>query len=421
MSTPARLDFLYALQARGIKFGLENMRRLAGAYGHPERELKFIHVAGTNGKGTCCAVLESILRHAGYKTGLFTSPHLVRFHERIKLSGAPIGDDALLSGLDRLEEKIEPLSNDGVRLTFFEAVTGLALDIFRSEKVDIVLWETGMGGRLDSTNIVSPECTVITSISLDHQEYLGNSLVEIAGEKAGIIKPGVPLVYHHHVEHPEVDYVLEKQALEVSGAAVMVTPPGDIELDAGQWLTRFDGYELGMVGRSHAINAHLALAALGELRTRGWKVPEPAIRAGLRHVSWPGRFQCLRPDPPLVIDGAHNIQAIAATLSTWEEVFGFSPGKIIFGCLRDKEIDPMIPLMEKGSRIVLVPVQSERGREPESLAPLFHFGQVQLAPSATEALKEELKDPTAEGCLILGSLFLAGEILKAMEEDGEPN
>ncbi len=415
MSTLARLDFLYALQVRGIKFGLENMRRLSEAYGHPEKELKFIHVAGTNGKGTCCAVLESILRHAGYKTGLFTSPHLVRFHERIKISGTPIGDDALSSALEGLEEKIDELNAEQTRVTFFEAVTGLALDVFRREKVDIVLWETGMGGRLDSTNIVSPECTIITGISFDHQRYLGNSLVEIAGEKAGIIKAGAPLVYHHHAEHPEIDYVLEKKAMEISGSAVMVTPPGDIELDADKWLTRFDGHELGLVGRSHAVNAHLALVALEEITALGWTIPESAIRSGLRHVSWPGRFQRLRREPPLVVDGAHNVQAIAAALSTWEDVFGFSPGKIIFGCLEDKEIDPIIPLMEKGSRIVLVPLNSERGRAPESLSPLFHFGQVELASSATRALEEEWDHPTAEGCLIIGSLFLAGEILKAME------
>jgi dihydrofolate synthase/folylpolyglutamate synthase len=410
-----RLDFLYGLQARGVKLGLENMRQLAAAYGHPEKELKFIHVAGTNGKGTCCAVLESILRHAGYKTGLFTSPHLIRFHERIKISGAPIGDELLAEALERLEAKVNELAAHQTRVTFFEAVTGLALDVFRREKVDIVLWETGLGGRLDSTNVVTPECAVITGISTDHQQYLGNTLVEIAGEKAGIIKEGAPLVYHQHTEHPEINYVLEKKAMEICGSAVAVAPPADVELDAERWLTRFDGYELGLVGRSHAINAHLAVAVLEEMNSRGWTIPESAIRAGLRHVFWPGRFQRLRREPALIVDGAHNIQAIAAVLSTWEEVYGQSPGKIIFGCLEDKEIEPIIPLMEKGSRVTLVPLRSERGRPPESLAPLFHFSQVQMAASATEALKEEWEHPTAEGCLVVGSLFLAGETLATVE------
>lgn len=412
------LESLYRLQWHGVKLGLENMRLLADALDRPQDDLKFVHVAGTNGKGTCCAVLESIYRAAGYRTGLYTSPHLVSFHERFCLSGRPVDDCALEVGLSRIQEAVSDLSRRGTRVTFFEAATGLALYLFREADVEIVLWETGLGGRLDATNIVRPEAAVVTGIAMDHQEYLGETLVEIAGEKAGIIKDGVPVLSHDHSDHPDVNAVIQATAREREAPLHFVQPPDLIEFDSRRWMTRFAGWELPVMGRPAAVNAHLAITTTRVLQERGWRAGEDAIRAGMESVQWPARFQRLRADPPLILDGAHNRQALSSVLVTWDALYGGAPGHLIFGCLKDKQIDRGGRLFSGIPQVTLVPVDSPRSRNPETLKELFPAAEECRVRSVDEALEGEWRQPSSGGCLVCGSLFLAGEVLSLSARKG---
>ncbi|MEO0452774.1 MAG: folylpolyglutamate synthase/dihydrofolate synthase family protein [Verrucomicrobiota bacterium] len=415
MSLQEILQSFYQLQSSGIKLGLENMRALSEALSHPEEDLEFIHVAGTNGKGTCCAVLESILRNAGYRTGLFISPHLLRFNERIQIAGESITDDDLVAGLKHLQAVIQELKKNGTEVTFFEASTGLALHLFRQKGVEIVVWETGLGGRLDSTNIVNPLCSIITAIGKDHSEFLGQDLVSIAGEKAGIIKKGRPVVYLKDPEHPEVDQLFEEKARALGSSFQGIDRTKSIRLDRDRWSTFFGEpeRELTLCGESHAYNAQLALAGISELKQIGKRIPDESIEEGLKTVKWAGRFQRLRIDPPLVLDGAHNPQSIECVLKTWNVLFGAPPGKVIFGCLKEKDYPEMIERIDhKETRIELVPVNSPRSLKPNELHSYFVNSEVTERVNVQVALDHELQNPSPKGCLVTGSLFLAAEVLQ---------
>src|ERR1700722_1907110 len=292
MTYPEAIQFLYGLQMFGANFGLENTFRLAALAGNPQEKLRFIHVAGTNGKGSTCAMLENIYRAAGLRVGLFTSPHLVSFRERIQVNRQLIPESELV----RLVEKIQPLLKQfpaDNHLTLFEVVTVMALKFFAEQKCDLVIWETGLGGRLDATNIVTPLASIITYILLDHQQWLGDTLEKIAAEKAGIIKPKIPIVTA--TEEKSALAVIEKIAREknaslkiVNRLAGTLAPP--------------------LLGEHQKINAALALATVEVLQTQ-ILVNEEKIREGLQNVNWPGRLQLIeRPDgQKFLLDGAHNV------------------------------------------------------------------------------------------------------------------
>jgi dihydrofolate synthase / folylpolyglutamate synthase len=385
------VEWLFATQQRGMKFGLEHMRRLLVALDEPQKSLKVIHVAGTNGKGSVCAMLDSLARSAGIRTGLFTSPHLVRFNERIQVDGNPIGDDSVVSGLHRIRERLD----DDYYPTFFEITTALALDYFRAVNVDLVILETGLGGRLDATNIVTPLASVLTSIDLDHQRWLGNTIDEIALEKAGIIKPAVPVVSVPQIAR--VRSVIEKVALERSAPLYYVNRP-------------ISDMFVGLPGSHQRINAAVACETLVHA---GFRLTDQERREGLANVFWPGRFQRL--GARIVLDGAHNPAASQRLIETWEECVGKERSTIIFGGLREKDLLQMLSVLGKiAARFYIVPVQSRRAAATDEIQALVPKN----VPSSTfnsvsDAL--ELAQESDELILVTGSLFLVGEALALLQ------
>jgi dihydrofolate synthase/folylpolyglutamate synthase len=380
------LQWLYSAQQFGIKLGLENTRRLLAALDHPERKCRFLHVAGTNGKGSTCAIAESILRAHGLRTGLYTSPHLIRFTERIRVSGVEIPEPALARILTRLRDITEPWEH---RPTFFELATVLAIRHFADEKTDIVVLETGMGGRLDSTNAITALATVITPIARDHAQWLGETLPEIAAEKAGILKSGIPCVSAGQT--PEIRAVLESRAAEVECPLEFITTS---QLDT----------PLALTGGHQRRNAALAIAAVRAARITA---SDHSIARGLASVSWPGRFQQLG---NFILDGAHNEHGARQLVETWRATFDREKPLILFSALADKAYARVLEILEPiASEFFFVPVHSARGADPEKLAQTTSLPH-RIFPDFRSALDAAGTRRT----LITGSLFLVGEALEAI-------
>jgi len=380
------LAWLYGTQSFGIKLGLENTRCLLAAVGNPHERLKFIHVAGTNGKGSVCAMLDAVLRESGLRAGLFTSPHLVEFRERIRVAGVEIPAEAAGEGLSLLRAAAAGWDHQP---TFFEIAAALAAWWFDRERAEIVVWETGMGGRLDATNVVTPSVSVITTIGFDHQKWLGGTLAEIAGEKAGIIKRGVPVV--SAPQKPDALAVIENKARKECSPFTLVDRP-------------YEG-RVGLAGAHQKWNSAVALAALDAARL----VPDRGMRErGLASVRWPARFQ--RVGENLVVDGAHNASAAEALVATWREIFGDRKARLIFGALRDKNPAELLSILRAiADEIVVVPVNSDRAasvRELRAAAEVCGFIGIHEG-----CLAEVLRPDAAEPTLVTGSLFLAGEAL----------
>ena len=400
MNYTQAIAWLYETQHRGIKLGLEQIRRLLDELGFDGSGQRFIHVAGTNGKGSVCAMLDSICRVQGIRTGLYTSPHLVSFRERIKLNGAMISEEDVADGLARIREIIADWE---IHPTFFEIATALALDYFQRMNVDVVVLETGLGGRLDSTNVVTPMVSVITAIDLDHQEWLGPTLAQIASEKAGIIKPGVPVV--SAPQHTEVAEVLRKAAAEKNTSVQFVTEP-------------LESIPVNLAGSHQKLNAAIALAALG---ASGIEVSDHAIRDGLANVSWPGRFQLIGEN--CVIDGAHNEAAAKRLAMTWREVFGDERPAIILGVLKDKDMTAICrALLPIAAGFLAVPVRSHRSSAPEDIVQILRTldSTVHCKTALDLAHALEMIKRMRHKILITGSLFLAGEALAFFETGSQP-
>jgi dihydrofolate synthase / folylpolyglutamate synthase len=386
------LSWLYGTQTRGIKLGLAGIQALTEVLGNPQHSLRFVHVAGTNGKGSVCAMLESICRAQGLKTGLFTSPHLVRYNERIQVNRHSIPDDDLIRGINEIRALI---SEHNLNPSFFEITTALAFLHFLKSEVDIVLLETGLGGRLDSTNIVTPLVSVLTSIDLDHQRILGNSLAEIAQEKAGIIKQGVPVV--SAPQSAEVRKVFESFAqrlrTRVRYAEFPATP-----------------FRVALAGSRQQLNAAVAVDALSQTKLA---ISPQAIAKGLATVFWPGRFQHVGPN--LILDGAHNPAASWQLVQTWKECHRGTTPTVIFGGLKDKNLSQMLEALSQiAARFFLVPVQNDRSASPSDLnapdhLPTTVYSGVKAAIDRARALRDPI--------LVTGSLYLVGEALAWLEPD----
>lgn len=396
-------EWLNEAQSRGVQPGLERMERLLIALGNPEKNLQCLHVAGTNGKGSVCAFAESVLRASGQRTGFYSSPHLVDFAERIRIDGVPASQSQIEAGIQRLQEATREWSEEELP-TYFELVTALAFDLFSRAACDIIVLETGLGGRLDATNTAPKIACAITPIALDHTEWLGESLAAIAREKAGIFRLQVPVVIAPQEE--EAAEALRIAAWEV-GAPVLWS--------LGELL--LENMTLGLAGSHQRKNAALALDLL---KTAGFHPSEEEIRKGLSSVVWPGRFQRLRgkwPRGELILDGAHNLHAVRQLVETWREEFGEQKCRLIFGALCDKDPGGMIVILESiAEEIFLVPVSS-----PRSLHPDCYHGMLQtpsrICGSLLEALNLAYEPHSASGItpsppvLLAGSLFLVGEAL----------
>ena len=389
------LGWLYGLQVHGIRLGLENIRRLCDALGIETvsgEKRCFIHVAGTNGKGSVCALLAAVCTAAKRRTGLYTSPHLVSFRERIRLGPNRIPEEHVAEGLGKIRDIIAGWDRTP---TFFEVATALALAWFQQQRAEIVILETGMGGRLDATNVVTPAVSVLTPIGLDHMQHLGGTLAAIAGEKAGIIKPGVPVI--SAPQPPEAVAVI-RAAAEAAGARLkFIRHPLAPDIP------------LALAGSHQRWNAALAFAALIETGQR----PEPRIvREAFATAEWPGRFQ--RADDRIVIDGAHNPSAAAQLAAVWREEFGDGKATLLLGILADKDAPGVIAaLLPIAARVICVPVRSPRALPPAELAALIRAQSPAIAVSATETLGGAFAEARAGAgrILVAGSLFLAGEAL----------
>ncbi|HEX5223006.1 MAG TPA: folylpolyglutamate synthase/dihydrofolate synthase family protein [Verrucomicrobiae bacterium] len=401
MTYPEAIQFLYGLRLFGAKFGLENTRQLAALAGNPQEQLRFIHVAGTNGKGSTCAMLESIYREAGLRVGLFTSPHLVSFRERMQINRELISEADVVRLVTEMQPRLATFPV-AYHPTFFEVITVMALSYFADHKSDLVIWETGLGGRLDATNIVTPLASVITNIGLDHQQWLGDTLAAIAAEKAGIIKPGVPTLTATSV--PEALAVIETVAQQNYSPLTRVTSEYASSI-AHSVLT----------GKHQQLNAALAVATVDVLRS-AIPVTDAAIRAGLTRVSWPGRFQVIRqPDGrTMVLDGAHNPDGIKTLAETLQSSFPNLRPTLIVGMLEDKDWRPMcLQLSSLASRVLTVPVSSDRSASGADLAAVCReqLPEVTACASLSEALSKTGNDALL---VVAGSLYLVGEALELL-------
>ena len=400
------LAYLDSLEQFGIKFGLDNIRALLTRLGNPDRTFRSIHVAGTNGKGSVTAMVDAALRAAGHRTARYTSPHLTDLSERFVIGGRPVAHDTLVCAVATVRDVVESLRFDGtlgVQPTFFEVTTAVAFELFRRAEVEIAVLEVGLGGRLDATNIVSPVVTAITSIALDHQLYLGSTLAEIAFEKAGIIKAGVPVVVGP-VDSESLS-VIARVANERGATLIRATPA-----DAAP-------FTLGLHGDHQRANAGVAVRLLEQLTARGVGVPSDAVARGLADPEWPGRLDQRRlPDGrELLLDAAHN-PAGAAALATYLTAES-QRRPLVFAAMRDKDIDGMFRILLPAiGAAVMTRASNPRSADPGMLADsarrIAPALPIAIEPSSTDALAAAWR--MSPRIVVAGSIFLLGDVMRQL-------
>jgi len=415
MTYPDSVQFLYALgnEIKTAKFGLDRVRAVLEALGRPQDRLRLVHVAGTNGKGSTCAMIESALRAEGRRTGLFTSPHLSQPTERIRIDGENAATDRFTDAFNRVHRAAEELLAAGAidyHTTYFETVTAMALLIFAEARVDMAVMEVGMGGRLDATNVIRPELCVITPIDFDHEAYLGKSLEAIAGEKAGILKAGVPAVFAR--QRPEAESVLEGRAVSL-GVEVTRTrdwPVSGVELDARGsrfWWGRPPGLPLAcpLPGEHQVENAAAAITALTKLG-----VPGAAVQAGIARTVWPGRLERVRCRPEIVLDGAHNPAGARALAAYIDRFYAGRRVRLIYGAMRDKAIDEIVGILfPRAAEVIVTAPAQARALAPASLREMTAHPNVKVAASLPEALAMVSGAAEDEAVFLTGSLYLVGQ------------
>lgn len=432
------LSYLFGLEQFGIKFGLENMGAIVARLGHPERAFRSVHIAGTNGKGSVTAMVDAGLRAAGHRSARYTSPHLVDLAERFVIDGRPVRTSDLVAAIDDIRAAVEGLLRDGTlqaHPTFFEVTTAVAFELFRRAGVEIAVLEVGLGGRLDATNVIAPVMTAITSIALDHEKYLGSTLADIAREKAGIIKPGVPVVVGD--VDPEALHTIEAVAHERH--APMIRAWDGVEAvrlkpDTTYGGTRYDGaygstirlrtpahdygeVVLGLCGDHQIGNAVVAVRILELLiDATGIAVPPAAVASALAKPSWPGRLdrRNLSDGREVLLDAAHN-PAGAAALASYlnEHATGRLP--LVFAAMRDKDVDGMLrALLPSVGSLVLTRASNRRSADPEVLAEharrLAPDLPLTIAISPAEAL--DIAWESSPRIIVAGSIFLLGDVMK---------
>ena len=420
MTYQEALAYIHAVHWQGHKPGLARTRALLAALGNPHKQLRFVHVAGTNGKGSTAAMLDSCLRCAGYKVGLFTSPYIIRFNERIQVNGAPIPDGDLV----RLVEQVRPAAAAMADVpTEFELITALGMLYFAQQHCDIVVLEVGLGGALDSTNVIDPpECAVITALGMDHVKELGPTLADIAAAKAGIIKPGSPVVSYGGA--PEADRVIAAAAA-AQNAPLTVADFSKLTLRAaGLDGQTFDydglaGLTLPLLAGYQPRNAAVAIEALRALRGRGWQVPDSAIRQGLAQVRWPGRFELLRREPPFLLDGSHNAHGMRATVESLRARFPGEKFVFLVSIMADKDAGEMLRLLlPLAKAFVTVTAPSPRAIPAAELAARIEALGGRAEPADTIPAAVARTDALAAGgpAAALGTLYFSGEVREAVEK-----
>jgi dihydrofolate synthase/folylpolyglutamate synthase len=423
------LDYLYGLQRLGIKFGLENIARLLQAIGSPQRRLQTIHIAGTNGKGSTAAHLESILIKAGYRVGLYSSPHFVRFTERIRINRQTISEAAVVEWTEKIlsaDPELRPASNPSPNLpiTFFEFTTAMAMAYFVEQQVDLAILEAGLGGRLDATNVCHPFLCIITNISREHEEFLGKKITDIALEKAGIIKDRVPVIIG--ASQSAVRDVILKIAGDrfapsfLLGRDFVVRRGNDGFCYKGLNCT-LSRLKTGLRGRHQVRNAALALAAVEKLKEQGWQILEEQVYDGLLDVSWRGRQEWYAGPPQVLLDGAHNPEAMRTLCQALRRDYHYSRLLVLMGVMREKDHRRMLrSLTPLCSRLIFCRPRMERAQK------------LRVLQDAARGLgcRSEMMEDVAQGfatllsaagpddlVLVTGSLFVVGEVLAWLEKN----
>ena len=425
MNINEALSFIHKTVWLGSKPGLSRTEHLLSLLGNPHKKLKFVHVAGTNGKGSTSACIASILREAGYKTGLYTSPYINVFNERMQIDGEMISDGELCELCEYIKPFSDSMTDDPP--TEFELITALAMEYFYRNGCDIVVLEVGMGGELDSTNVIdSPEAAVICAIDLDHTSFLGNTVEEVASAKAGIIKEGTSVALYD-CEMSVYD-VFDSKCKEVGASLVTAgfdkienvkTSLRFIEFDFG----KYKNLKLGLVGSYQPKNASVAITAIELLREKGYKISDENIYNGLKNVSWAGRFEILGENPVFVLDGAHNPHGMKATVESLCE--HFKDRKIVFvvGAMADKDVKGMMSmLLPLADSFIAVKPDNPRAMKAEDLAKLLSElgAKAQSCDTVAQGVKSALDRAGNDGIVAcLGSLYFSGEIRKAYLEIAE--
>jgi dihydrofolate synthase / folylpolyglutamate synthase len=419
-------------QAPAAKFDLENIAVLAERLGYPDRVYPSAHIAGTNGKGSTAAFLESILRRAGFRTGLNTSPHLEKINERIRINGEEIADDEFAEIFTRIQIPIEELLADSklrAHPTYFECVTAMAFECFAHDRVEFGVFEVGLGGRLDATNILSPAVTIITRIDFDHENFLGHSLKEIAGEKAGILKLGVPVVLAD--QRPEAREVILARAGQLNCTVVETIEAFRLEQESrqdGRARARITETSSGntleiapsLPGDFQLQNALNAVAAARLLHRRGFRISDHAIMEGVANTVWPGRLEQLQSNPDVYLDGAHNPGAAQQLSLFLEQNFANRRIWLIYGALRDKAVDEVAGvLFPCAAEVLFTQPRTTRAISASRLAEIaaHHASSFKVISSAAEALDLALAEAAPEDAIfVTGSLYLVGELRQHWNE-----
>ena len=417
MNYPDSVQFLYALgnEIKTAKLGLDRIGAVLAALGHPERECRFVHVAGTNGKGSTCAMIESGLRAAGVRTGLFTSPHLLEPVERINIQGEPVDRDEFTSAFHRVHAAAESLLDRGaidLHPTYFETVTAMGFWLFAQHKVSTAVLEVGLGGRLDATNVVTPALAVITPVDFDHEAWLGKSLEAIAGEKAGIIKPGAAVLLSE--QRPEARPVLVGRAVEMASTCRFSS---EWEIGSLSLAARGSEFTLARAGRTLHIRCPLA----GEHQVENARTAAAAldlcgiapghIEAGISRARWPGRLELVSERPDVILDGAHNPAGARALRAYIDRFYAGRKIWLIYGAMRDKAVAEVAGILfPAASEIVATAPRQKRAVLPESIVELAEHGSVHALPSLPEAMRYVRSHAAPQDAVfITGSLFLVAE------------
>ena len=412
MNYPESVRYLYALGNElkaGAKFGLERMKDLLSALGNPERGQRLIHVAGTNGKGSTSAMIAAALRQSGFRTGLYTSPHLVDPTERIQIDGENVSREDFGAAFDIVHEAAEALLKDGkmdAHPSYFETVTAMAFLVLQ-KRAEVTVIEVGLGGRLDATNVILPELCVITPIGYDHEAFLGNTLESIAGEKAGILKSGVPLVMAR--QEPAAKRVILDCAAALKCPTIQVAdmPVHDLEPTAfgSNFRLNEDPYHCPLPGRHQVENAATAILAC-----RRFGLPTSAIQAGLARVRWPGRLERVARNPDFVLDGAHNPAGAQALAAYIQEFCREQPVWIVYGAMRDKAIEEVTEqLFPLAQRLILTSPDMPRALRPEAILQVTGHPNAVSTQNVQQAIEKAREAPRDAVVFFTGSLYVVGE------------
>ena len=428
MTYQEALEYLTSLGRFGIKLGLERTEALLHALGDPQDLFQGVLVAGTNGKGSVCAMLASVLQSAGYRVGLMPKPHLISYTERIQVDQRPIAETDFAALLTELQPIINKVASELGPPTEFEILTSAALYYFARAGIDLLVCEVGLGGRLDSTNVLDLGVNVITNIALDHTQHLGSTLEAIAAEKAGILKPDsiaitgaqppALAVIEARAREQQIPLLRLGQEIEVSaidkdwaGVQATITTPGGT----------YRELRIPLLGLHQADNAALAVAAIDALRSRGWDISDGALRDGLARTRWPGRLEVIDKNPIVLVDGAHNPAGLERSLAAVQKLAKGRPLVIVFGAMSDKDLPSMLALLRSvAAPVIFSRIDWHRASPPAVLAELFG-GESETAQSSAEALGRARERAGRDGIvLVCGSLYLVGEVKQALATSAAP-